>query len=317
MIRSRICTPSSALPSSQMSSSTRPGGRALDLAQRLVAVGGAARPVALVLEDRRRPPRGWRPRRRRSGRLCSSCLASDPALLRPAGTTAPIAAHSAARAAISCRATGKPSRTSAPPASPVEQLDRAAVFLHDLLDDGKAQARALGPGGDVGLEQALAIGSGKPWPLSSTSIMHRAVASRRTPDRNRATARGRCLPSDTALIAVLQQVGQRLRHLSGRRSSGTSCVRQARRCEPDLRPGRLLQQHRVADQLGRRFSSRKTGAGIRAKAENSLISRPMLSTWRTIVSVAGGERLAVLARSAAGTCASAARPTAGSGSAGS
>ena len=31
-------------------------------------------------------------------------------------------------------------------------------------------------------------------------------------------------------------------------------------------------------------SRSNTGAGIRAKAENSLISRPMLSTWRTIVS---------------------------------
>ena len=33
------------------------------------------------------------------------------------------------------------------------------------------------------------------------------------------------------------------------------------------------------------FSSRSTAAGIRAKAENSLISRPMVSTWRMMVAI--------------------------------
>ena len=180
----------------------QPGRPALDLAQRLVAVGSPAGTVALVLEDGCRPPRGWRPRRRRSDTSLLMCLARIPRSSVDQRRRGPVAAP-AARAHGQPTRTGKLSRTKRASCFTGKQLDRSAVFLHDLLDDGKAQARTLGPGRDVGLEQALAIGR-KPLAIVLDLELHRRFrAPRRGPRSSTAARRS---PFRQRIDAVLQQI---------------------------------------------------------------------------------------------------------------
>src|SRR3954466_13930953 len=46
----------------------------------------------------------------------------------------------------------------AAPARFILKVDAAEMFLDDLLDDGEAEAGALGAGGHIGFGQALALG---------------------------------------------------------------------------------------------------------------------------------------------------------------
>ena len=57
------------------------------------------------------------------------------------------------------------------------------------------------------------------------------------------------------------------------------------RLESDLRMGDALQEHRLLQQSPGAFSRRITGAGMRAKDENSSTMRPISPTWRMMVSV--------------------------------
>ena len=124
------------LPSSQMSSRTRPGGRLRDLAQRLVAARGTARPIALVLENAADDLAD-----------CRLVIDNQYVLAHPSGPAGSLDdrhigdAVRESPADLAPRARGLSAREDQPHESAAgwagQQFHRAAMFLHDLPDDGK------------------------------------------------------------------------------------------------------------------------------------------------------------------------------------
>ena len=109
------------------------------------------------------------------------------------------------------------------------------------------------------------------------------------------------LRSSTDCDRVLQQVGQRLRHLSAI-TIQLNVMRRKPCFEADLRPRALLQMDRLADQVGRRLAlehrRRHPGEG------RELVDQPADVVDLVDDGVgARGERLGLASRSAADTCA--------------
>ena len=150
LMMSSSCSPSSRLPCSQMSRKTRCGRRASIAASASSRIAGRARAVALVLEDA-------------GHELADVGLVVDdqdigaharPPLRRSRGSGSP-----ALLARCRHRVAGNHMRARARRARAgcVEQLDAAAMLLHDLADDREAEAGAPLARRHVGLEQPLAV----------------------------------------------------------------------------------------------------------------------------------------------------------------
>src|SRR5262245_61975392 len=97
----------------------------------------------------------------------------------------------------------------------VAQGQQSAVVLHDLLDDGEAQARAAGPRGHVGFGEALASLDRQAPPIVADDDRH-IFGAFGHPDLN-PTAVATSIVAGKApidgLTGILQQVGQRLADL--------------------------------------------------------------------------------------------------------
>src|SRR5665213_1888440 len=159
------------------------------------------------------------------------------------------------------------------------------MVLHDLLHDRQAQAGTAGARRDVRLGQAVAlllrqaaaiVLDGQIDALRVLGDSHADFA------RRRARAPGGDARRDR-LGCVLENIDQRLADLA-RIAEDTRRLRRQIELDADVGARRALQESGLADDLGE-FSSFSTGAGMRAKDENSSTILPISPTCRIMVSV--------------------------------